>query len=151
MSKIIPIYNSVSITTSNSTDIITTKAKDDQPKPIIEDNEDIIIEVNNIGPLGPPGKEGNGIDRIEKTSTSGLVDTYTIFFTDGRKFEYQITNGEVHYYDGPYEVIPMVNTTQILPTANLFLSENVNVDQIPYYEVSNPSGGKTATIGDFNG
>lgn len=148
MSKIFPINNSISISSSVNSPLV--KMKENQPKPIVDDG-DIIIEVNNIGPLGPPGKEGNGIDRIEKTSTSGLVDTYTIFFTDGRKFEYQITNGEVHYYNGPYEVIPMVNTTQILPTANLFLSENVNVDQIPYYEVSNPSGGKTATIGDFNG
>lgn len=151
MSKIIPIYNSISISTSNSTEIITTKTKENQPKPVIEDNEDIVIQVNNIGPLGPPGKEGNGIDKIEKTSTSGLVDTYTIFFTDGREFNYQIVNGEVHYYDGPYEVTPMVDTTQILPTANLVMSNNVNINQIPYYEVSNPSGGKTATIGDFNG
>lgn len=148
MSKIFPINNSVSISSSVNSPLV--KMKENQPKPIVDDG-DIVIEVNNIGPLGPPGKEGNGIDRIEKTSTSGLVDTYTIFFTDGRKFEYQITNGEVHYYDGPYEVTPMVNTSQILPTANLFLSENVNVNQIPYYEVSNPSGGKTATIGDFNG
>lgn len=148
MSKIFPINNSVSISSSVNSPLV--KMKENQPKPIVDDG-DIVIEVNNIGPLGPPGKEGNGIDRIEKTSTSGLVDTYTIFFTDGRKFEYQITNGEVHYYDGPYEVTPMVNTAQILPTANLFLSENVNVNQIPYYEVSNPSGGKTATIGDFNG
>lgn len=148
MSKIFPINNSVSISSSVNSPLV--KMKENQPKPIVDDG-DIVIEVNNIGPLGPPGKQGNGIDRIEKTSTSGLIDTYTIFFTDGRKFEYQITNGEVHYYDGPYEVTPMVNTTQILPTSNLFLSENVNVNQIPYYEVSNPSGGKTATIGDFNG
>lgn len=148
MSKIFPINNSVSISSSVNSPLV--KIKENQPRPIVDDG-DIVIEVNSVGLPGPAGKQGNGIDRIEKTSTSGLVDTYTIFFTDGRKFEYQITNGEVHYYDGPYEVTPMVNTTQILPTANLFLSENVNVNQIPYYEVSNPSGGKTATIGDFNG
>ena len=148
MSKIFPINNSVSISSSTNSPLV--KMKENQPKPIIDDG-DIVIEVNSVGLPGPAGKQGNGIDRIEKTSTSGLIDTYTIFFTDGREFEYQITNGEVHYYDGPYEVTPMVNTTQILPTANLFLSENVNVNQIPYYEVSNPSGGKTATIGDFNG
>ena len=148
MSKIFPINNSVSISSSVNSPLV--KIKENQPRPIVDDG-DIVIEVNSVGLPGPAGKQGNGIDRIEKTSTSGLVDTYTIFFTDGREFEYQITNGEVHYYDGPYEVTPMVDTTQILPTANLFLSENVNVNQIPYYEVSNPSGGKTATIGDFNG
>ena len=149
MSNIFPINNSISISSSVNSPLV--KIKENQPKPIIDEDNDIVIQVNNIGPLGPPGKEGNGIDRIEKTSTSGLIDTYTIFFTDGKEFNYQITNGVVYYYDGPYEVTPMVDTTQILPTANLVMSDNVNINQIPYYEVSNPSGGKTATIGDFNG
>jgi len=39
------------------------------------------------------GETGNGIDRIVKTSTSGLVDTYTIYFTDGTTTTYQVTNG----------------------------------------------------------
>ena len=149
MSKIFPINNSISITTSTNNSV--AKIKNNQPKPVIKDDEDIIIQINGIGPLGPPGKQGNGIERIEKTSTSGLIDTYTIFFTDGRKFNYQITNGKVYYYNGPYEVTPMVNTTQILPTANLAMRDDINIKEIPYYEVSNSSGGKTATIGDLNG
>ena len=38
---------------------------------------------------------GNGIQSIEKISTSGLVDTYQITFTNGSTFEYEVTNGEI--------------------------------------------------------
>lgn len=40
------------------------------------------------------GDTGNGIASIEKTSTSGLVDTYTITYTDGNTTTFDITNGE---------------------------------------------------------
>lgn len=46
------------------------------------------------GPTGPTGATGNGIANIQKTSTSGLVDTYTIIYTDGTTTTYQVTNGE---------------------------------------------------------
>lgn len=45
-------------------------------------------------PRSPQGETGNGIDRIEKTSTSGLVDTYTIYYTDGTTYTYTVTNGQ---------------------------------------------------------
>ena len=40
--------------------------------------------------------EGNGIgiERIEKTSTNGLIDTYTIFYTDGSTSTFTVQNGE---------------------------------------------------------
>ena len=38
---------------------------------------------------------GNGIQSIQKISTSGLVDTYQITFTNGNTFEYEVTNGEM--------------------------------------------------------
>ena len=41
----------------------------------------------------------------------------------------------------------MPYTTQILPTANLAMSTDISIREIPFYEVSNSSGGKTATIG----
>ncbi len=31
---------------------------------------------------------------VEKTATSGLVDTYTITYSDGSKFDFTVTNGE---------------------------------------------------------
>ena len=53
----------------------------------------LIAEKGNTGSVGPTGETGNGIASITKTSTSGLVDTYTITFTNGQTTTYQITNG----------------------------------------------------------
>ena len=40
------------------------------------------------------GKTGNGISSITKTNTEGLVDTYTITYTDGTKTTFTVTNGK---------------------------------------------------------
>lgn len=37
---------------------------------------------------------GNGITSIEKTGTSGNIDTYTITFTNGDTTTFTVTNGE---------------------------------------------------------
>lgn len=42
---------------------------------------------------GAQGDTGNGIFSIVKTGTSGLVDTYTITFTDGTTTTFDVTNG----------------------------------------------------------
>ena len=110
----------------------------------------IIIEMSGQGPQGmrgPQGNDGNGIDRIEKTSTSGITDTYTIYFTNGTQFQYQLTNGVVYYYEGPYEVDSSIES-QSLSTANLVMKKDVNINGISYQEISNLSGGYTATIGN---
>lgn len=49
-------------------------------------------------------------------------------------------------YDGSYQVTPKVSS-QTLATSNKLMQANVVVEQIPYAEVTNNSGGKTATIG----
>ena len=60
---------------------------------------------------------GNGIQSITKISTSGLVDTYQITFTNRSTFEYQVTNGQngqtptITIQDG-YWYINGVNTGQ---------------------------------------
>lgn len=52
------------------------------------------------GEQGPQGKQGetgatgDGISTITKTSTSGLVDTYTITFTGGSSTTFTVTNGK---------------------------------------------------------
>ena len=158
MSKIIPIINgdkgNINITESNLPILSSQNSKN--LTPILNNNNDLILEMNGIGPMGPKGErgnngeDGNGILRIEKTRTEGITDYYTIYFTNGTEFEYSIQNGVIYYYEGPYDVIPMPNTTQILPTANLAMSTDINVHEIPYQEASNLSGGITATIGDIN-
>lgn len=46
------------------------------------------------GETGATGEEGVGIASITKTGTSGLVDTYTITYTDGDTSLFTITNGK---------------------------------------------------------
>lgn len=46
------------------------------------------------GDVGDPGPRGVGISTIAKTSTNGLVDTYTISLTDGTSSTLNITNGK---------------------------------------------------------
>lgn len=42
---------------------------------------------------GTDGIDGNGIASIVKTATAGLVDTYTITYTDGNFTTFNVTNG----------------------------------------------------------
>ena len=43
---------------------------------------------------GTPGEDGVGIEKIEKTGTVGLVDTYRITFSDSSYFTFTVTNGK---------------------------------------------------------
>ena len=45
------------------------------------------------GPQGPAGEDGVGIASIAKTATSGLIDTYTITYTDGSTANFYVKNG----------------------------------------------------------
>ena len=46
-----------------------------------------------VGDKGDTGATGNGISSITKTGTSGLVDTYTITYTNGNTTTFTVTNG----------------------------------------------------------
>lgn len=52
-------------------------------------------------------------------------------------------------YSGPYRVTPSGNE-QKLYTSEKVMAEDVTVESIPYFEVSNTSGGTTAIIGGNN-
>lgn len=45
------------------------------------------------GQQGQTGATGNGIYDIQKTGTSGAVDTYTIYYTNGQTTTFTVTNG----------------------------------------------------------
>lgn len=53
---------------------------------------------------------------------------------------------DVEVYTGDYDVIPKVSP-QSLETAEKLLTKDVTIEAIPYYEVSNSSGGVTVIIG----
>ena len=50
-------------------------------------------------------------------------------------------------YTGKYSVTPEVDTAQTLETAGKYLTNDVTVNAIPDYEVSNEAGGNTFIIG----
>lgn len=59
-------------------------------------------------------------------------------------------NLDYNFYDGSYNITPTVNP-QILYTENKIMEHNLNIQSIPYYEVSN-NDGKTVYIGgNING
>ena len=55
-------------------------------------------------------------------------------------------NKDVDYYDGDYTVTPKVEK-QELATRQKFLTEDVKIKEIPFFEVSNNEGGQTVFIG----
>jgi hypothetical protein len=74
------------------------------------------------GEKGDKGDDGNGIANIAKTSTSGLVDTYTITYTNGATSTFDVTNGK----DGQ-QGAQGVGVRSITQTSTSTESEGVNV------------------------
>lgn len=58
---------------------------------IIQGLEENVIYLNSS--IFVAGEDGRGIESIVKTSTSGLVDTYTITYTDATTSTFNVTNG----------------------------------------------------------
>ena len=96
-------------------------------------NENPILDfVLKTGAKGDTGATGNGISSIEKTSTSGLVDTYTITFTNGTSTTIEVTNGRgivsiaktssVDYVD-TYTITYNDGTTSTFEVANSEVTE----------------------------
>ena len=71
--------------------------------------------------------DGVVIDRIEKTATEGLIDTHTIFYTNGTTYEFTVNNGYTpkkgqDYYTNE-EKTEMKN--EILNSVNTTLNNNL--------------------------
>ena len=60
--------------------------------------------------------------------------------------EYYGAESEVPAYSGRYTITPDASNEQTLSTAQKKLTDDIVVEKIPYFEVSNNSGGKTVTI-----
>lgn len=77
----------------------------------------------DTGPKGETGDTGNGIESVKKTSTDGIVDTYTITFTDGTKQTYELVNSidtvpidyTPRFNDNRYYVIAASRIDKVLP------------------------------------
>ena len=51
-------------------------------------------EPGQPGQQGQPGKDGVSVVSITKTGSEGLVDTYTITYSDGKTSTFKVTNGQ---------------------------------------------------------
>lgn len=110
------------------------------------DNTTSIFTVTNgrigpIGPMGPMGPEGQrgpmgptgvGISRISLLSstgtpnTTGVIDTYRIFYTDGTTFDFKIYNGkDGSATEGEQREPQVFQTTslELLPTTDVYIGD----------------------------
>ena len=71
---------------------IVESSDDLTPSDIIEGLEENVIYLNSS--IFVAGEDGRGIESIVKTSTSGLVDTYTITLSNGETSTFDVTNGK---------------------------------------------------------
>jgi len=59
---------------------------------------------------------------------------------------FELVNGDAPDYEGSYTVTPAV-TEQVLATGQRIMRKDLVIGKIPFYKVSNISGGDTVTIG----
>lgn len=91
-----------------------------------------------------PGPDGVGILSIEKTATAGLVDTYTVTYTDGDTDTFSVTNGA----EGVGIVsIEKTATVGLVDTYTITLSDGSTYD----FTVTNGSGGSGVPEGGTTG
>ncbi len=64
------------------------------------------------GIQGVKGDTGNGIENIEKTSTNGLIDTYTITYTNNSTTTFNVTNGKEYDDTGVIQNITNIQEEQ---------------------------------------
>ena len=80
------------------------------------------------GQKGDTGDTGNGIQSVTKTSTSGLVDTYTILYTDGTTSTFAVTNG-ADGRDGVDGHSPTITTSRVGNTVTI-LSDGESIGTV---------------------
>lgn len=87
----------------------------------------------------------------QKTQNKNFIETNVKNVTSNINVSIDKTinnNGDCFHdeYKGTYEITPKANETQVLETKNKLLNDNVKINKIPYYEVSNNENGKTVII-----
>lgn len=90
------------------------------------------------------GTAGNGIQNIQKTGTSGLVDSYRINYTNGGYFDYTVTNGK----DGAGGVSSVNNVAPVQGNVTLTKS-NIGLGNVDNTADANKSVAKAT--GDQSG
>lgn len=79
------------------------------------------------GLKGEKGDDGNGIVNIKKAKTEGLIDTYTILFSNGSTFDFTVTNANTEDIYSKEEIEELLNKkVNILDIVNELTSDDVN-------------------------
>ena len=93
---------------------------------------------------GVDGEDGRGIVSVEKTGTSGLVDTYTITYTDGTTTTFTVTNGKdgVDGKDGIDGISPVATVSQTSTGVRIII---VDKNGSTTADVNNGTNGVTFT------
>lgn len=90
----------------------------------------------------PRGKDGGGGDGGAGLPTITEQDEGKVLMVKGGAASWL----ELPIYAGEYAITPTVDGLT-MPTAQQLMRDDVTINPIPYYEVSNPSGGDTVYIG----
>ena len=99
------------------------------------------------GPQGETGATGNGVSSISKKSTSGLVDTYTVAYTNGTTTTFTVTNGAKGDTGTSISSITKASTSGLVDTYKITLSNNTTSTFTVTNGVSVTSIIKTGTSG----
>lgn len=77
------------------------------------------------GDKGDTGDTGNGIASVTFVSSSGLVDTYKITFTNGTETTFDVTNGQdgIDGIDGADGFSPIANVAKVGDTATITITD----------------------------
>lgn len=97
---------------------------------------------------------------VEDSNETIIIDQPDEMVIEGECFEVEtieddgewgvcvgINGRELPAYIGPFRVVPLIASEQILQTANKSVYQDIEVTKIPVYETTNPSGGLTVFIG----
>lgn len=120
---------------------------------------DVIIKQDRIHTYQPglgafpwiegPILKGNGIEKIEKANSNGLIDTYKISYTDGNYSEFQIINGK-DAIAPEFSQTPKVTTTAPGTNAKVILTPTTSNGLTTYnIEFEIPKGDKGDPGDDF--
>ena len=95
-------------------------------------------QISNVKVMLKMGADGSGIASIEKTGTSGLVDTYTITLDDGRKSTFTVENGN------DIESIEKTSTSGLIDTYTITMTDG----STSTFTVTNGTNGSNANLAD---
>lgn len=120
--------------------------------------EDLIENYDGSGSGGGSGTDGRGITSISKTSTDGLVDTYTITYTDNTTSTFTVTNGAngsngqdgQDGQNGTNGISPTVSITEITGGHRLTITdaEHPNGQSVDVMDGTNGTNGQDGQDGD---